>query len=195
MTSAVAGVLDKKGGLRVVVTQRWRMRHHVGKGERLFVVPDMEIQEPVPWDDIPSLIETVQKHVVTTLAPVNHCGGCNVCCIIPPIKSGDFSKPANTVCTNCSLGFGCKIYQSRPRACNEFKCIWLKSQSRNDRMAPELRPDKCGAMFTEDSQTNDPLLIESHGKPNGDAWKWINEMQSVGYKVKNVTFYVDESKP
>jgi len=68
MRSAVAGVLDSNGGLRVVVTERWRMRYHVSQGERLFVVPGLRVTEPVPWDDIPPLIETVQRHVAQTLA-------------------------------------------------------------------------------------------------------------------------------
>ena len=134
----------------MVVTQRWRMRHHVKKGERLFVVPDMEVQEPVPWDDVPPLIETVQKHVSRTLAPSNNCGECMMCCILPLIEDVDhlgkpFIKPAGQVCQHCSFGFGCKAYHQRPNSCRDFACEWLKSQQRNDRMAPELRPDRCGA--------------------------------------------------
>jgi hypothetical protein len=62
--SAVAGILDRKGGLRVVVTQRWRMRHHVAKGELLFVVPGFKIQEPVPWNYIPVLIRRVELYIL-----------------------------------------------------------------------------------------------------------------------------------
>jgi len=61
--SAVAGVLGKAGDLRVVVTQRWRLRHHVHKGERLFVVPGFEVQEPVPWGNIPYVVDRVEKHI------------------------------------------------------------------------------------------------------------------------------------
>src|SRR4030095_7852042 len=164
--SAVAGILDNAGGLRVVVTQRWRFRHHVKKGERLFVVPDLNVQEPVPWDDIPPLIETVQKHVAATLAPVNHCGECTACCFTLYIKDGPFRKPSGQPCQNCVSGFGCKLYQARPSVCRSFECGWLKSQDRNDRMAPELRPDRCGAIFTEDTQAGDPLIVEVHGEPN-----------------------------
>lgn len=190
--SAVAGIIDRKGGLRVVVTQRWRMRHHVGKGERLFVLPDCNVNEPVPWDDIPPLIERVQKHVVATLAPVNHCGECRACCFSLYIEDGPFAKPSNQWCPNCAHNFGCKVYQQRPSVCRSFKCTWLKSQSRNDRMAPELRPDQCGAIFSDDSINGDPLLIECHGTPDAAAWRWINEVQSAGYKVKNITHYDGE---
>ena len=169
------------------------MHYHVGKRERLFVVPGYEVEEPVPWDDIPPLIERVQKHVAKTLAPVNHCGACSACCILPYIKDEGFEKPSNSVCHNCSISFGCKLYQSRPKVCRSFKCSWLQSQERNDRMAPELRPDRCGAFFNNDK--NDPLIIECHGTPNSTAWEWINAMQRAGYKVKKVTHYFGEPKP
>jgi hypothetical protein len=186
--SAVAGIVDRRGGLRVVVTQRWRMRHHVGKGERLFVVPDMTVQEPIPWDDVPPLIERVQDHVTQQLAPVNHCGDCKLCCTIHLIDDPDLQKPAFVPCHNLCAE-GCKKYLWRPQACRGFACAWLKSQARNDRMAPELRPDQCGAYFTEDSTSGDSLIIECHGEPNADAWAWINDMQSVGYKVRKITHY------
>lgn len=191
--SAVAGILDKSGGLRVVVTQRWRMRHHVFRHERLFVVPDLDVKEPVPWNDIPPLIEKVQKHVASTLAPVNHCGDCRACCFTLHIKDGPFEKPSKQWCQHCAEDFGCKLYQSRPSVCRAFECQWLKSQKLNDRMASDLRPDKCGTIFTEDSQNSDPLIVECHGEPNDTAWKWINEMQAVGYKVKKITHYIHES--
>ena len=71
MASAVAGIVDRNGVLlRVVVTQRWRMRNHVGKGERLFVVPGMQVQEPIPHKDVAPLIEKVRKHVATVLANI-----------------------------------------------------------------------------------------------------------------------------
>lgn len=61
--SAVAGVLDTYGGLRVVVTQRWRMRHHKRHDELLFVVPEFWVREPVEWDAIPYTIARVERHV------------------------------------------------------------------------------------------------------------------------------------
>jgi hypothetical protein len=61
--SAVAGILDRYGGLRVVVTEPWRMRFHVRRGELLFVVPEFKIREPVPWDYIPILIRRVELYI------------------------------------------------------------------------------------------------------------------------------------
>src|SRR5262245_8595762 len=190
--SAVAGILDRNGGLRVVVTQRWRMRHHVKKDERLFVLPDLLVKEPVPWDEIPPLIEKVQDYITSKLAPVNHCGECKQCCILPLIDDPELQKPAFQPCGNLCKS-GCAIYWKRPKSCRGFECLWLKSQSRNDRMGPELRPDRCGSYFAPDSRTNDPLIIEVHGTPNAAAWEWIESMQRVGYKAREITHYIGKS--
>jgi hypothetical protein len=62
-SSAVAGILDRSGGLRVVVTESWRMRFHVGPGERLFVIPGLQVREPV--DDVAGIFALVRRHVLS----------------------------------------------------------------------------------------------------------------------------------
>lgn len=49
MLSSVACIVDKWGGKRVVVTERFRMHAHVNaaREERLYVVPGLLVQEPV----------------------------------------------------------------------------------------------------------------------------------------------------
>ena len=63
MKSAVAGILDTYGGLRVVVTQRWRMRQHVRHDELLFVVPKLRVPEPVPWNMRPWVFASVERYI------------------------------------------------------------------------------------------------------------------------------------
>jgi hypothetical protein len=66
--SAVAGILDRNGGLRILVTQRWRMQAHVGEGERLFIVPHFKVQEPVALGkDTVDLIARVEAYVASKL--------------------------------------------------------------------------------------------------------------------------------
>jgi len=165
-------------------------------GEQLFVVPGFKVQEPVPWDYIPQVVKRVQQYVRSKLdevAPATGCGGCTACCYVYHIDDPELKKPSNTHCKHCTIGVGCEIYNHRPKACAGFACLWLKSQDRNDRMPLELRPDRCGVYFTEDSQTGDPLLIEVHGgEPDVNAWRWINEMQALGYKAKKITYYEGE---
>lgn len=55
--SSVAAIVDVHGGIRVVVTPRWRMRFHCGEGERLYIVPGLRVKEPVEWDRVPRVIE------------------------------------------------------------------------------------------------------------------------------------------
>jgi len=63
LKSAVAGIVGIDGGIRVVVTPRWRMKYHVGPGERLFVIPGLRVCEPVSWGEIPALINRVNAHI------------------------------------------------------------------------------------------------------------------------------------
>ena len=59
----VAGVIDRGGGLRVVVTEPSHLHFHVNEGERCYVLPDRTVEEPVPFNQIPSLIAAVQRHI------------------------------------------------------------------------------------------------------------------------------------
>ncbi len=63
MLSAVAGVLDAGGGFRVVITQAELMHHHVGPGERLFVVPGLMVQEPVDAIQAGDLVARVGRYI------------------------------------------------------------------------------------------------------------------------------------
>jgi hypothetical protein len=60
--SLVAGVVDRKGGMRVVVTDG-PLSCHVQPGERLYVLPNYQVQEPVPFADIPALVARVERYV------------------------------------------------------------------------------------------------------------------------------------
>jgi len=41
------------------------MQQHVGHGERLFIVPGLKVQEPVPWGQVPDVIEAVKQHIAS----------------------------------------------------------------------------------------------------------------------------------
>jgi len=62
MKSRVAGVIDRGGGLRVVVTDGC-LGCHVQLGERIYVLPKYQVQEPVSLQDAPALIARVQRYV------------------------------------------------------------------------------------------------------------------------------------
>ena len=50
------------------------------------------------------------------------CGDCNLCCKLPYTK---FKKDYEW-CSNCEIGVGCKIYETRPQVCKDFSCLWQK---------------------------------------------------------------------
>lgn len=84
----------------------------------------------------------------------NSCGECTACCHRLPIPEvtwmGPTGKPLNTMCDkNCN---GCTIYDSRPKVCADFKCLWLIINSVNNSLPVDLRPDQCGVMVSGDSQ-------------------------------------------
>jgi hypothetical protein len=56
------------------------------------------------------------------------CGSCTACCKTLPVDDPQLTKPKNTWCANCKPGKGCSIYSSRPKACADFRCEWLKGR-------------------------------------------------------------------
>lgn len=62
-SSDLAAIVDIYGGFRVVVAPARTFCHHVGPGERLFIVPGFKIREPVPWEKIPWVIATAKKQI------------------------------------------------------------------------------------------------------------------------------------
>lgn len=166
MKSAVAGILSRDGGLRTVVTQRWRMRSHLKRGERLFVVPDLLVDEPVPLNSplMAHCVRMAHATAVKALAPKDDCGECRACCITPYIDKGfrDAPKASHTPCEWCDKEVGCLVHFNRPKACRSFECLWLKSQQSNRIMPPEMRPDRCGVILSGPEQGDPEWLIYAH---------------------------------
>lgn len=42
-------------------------------------------------------------------------------------------------CKHCEIGHGCKIYNNKPKGCNDFRCRWLLGE-----FADSSRPDLVG---------------------------------------------------
>ncbi len=71
------------------------------------------------------------------------CDGCNMCCYIPYIDEPTLKKEEWTMCQNCDVGVGCKIYEDRPKPCRTFDCSWIKGET-----PVEWKPDKVGFFAT-----------------------------------------------
>lgn len=71
----------------------------------------------------------------------NRCGDCTLCCRLTHVP--ELSKPIYKMCDHCESGQGCKIYEQRPGSCKRYQCLFLSNQ----KLADELRPDRCGVIF------------------------------------------------
>jgi uncharacterized cysteine cluster protein YcgN (CxxCxxCC family) len=195
-------VLDHGGGWRFVVTPRWEIKHHLVEKERAIMVPKVLIAEPVGWDDLPRTIRLAERYATAKMSGRNACGKCEQCCITLRINEKQLIKPAHSRCQylDALLG-GCGIYPARPPVCKAFECEWLKSQRLNDKMHPDLRPDKCGVIFTTATSVNnfDPEIIEAHPDVHRktDPFKGklvrrhIAALEKFGQRVIRVTHYED----
>ncbi|MBI1360899.1 MAG: hypothetical protein GC155_11530 [Alphaproteobacteria bacterium] len=89
------------------------------------------------------------------MVPGRSCDGCVVCCVVPPVKSPEFSKTSGVACQHCDTAAGCAIYATRPNVCREFLCGWRSLPFLDDRWKPEA----CGLLVLPDK--NDiPLDFE-----------------------------------
>ena len=63
VTSVLAGIIERGGGIRVIVTARENVQCHVGDGEKAYIVPDFFIDGPVPMQRYPALVQRAIKYV------------------------------------------------------------------------------------------------------------------------------------
>jgi len=118
----------------------------------------------------------------------NHCGSCNACCRVFDVPAVE--KKAGVWCKHCDIGKGCKIYETRPEVCVEFKCLWLLSQEREDKrdhLPASLRPDKCKVVITPSTNERVMAAITMPGDPGAwrkpEVYALIKKMADDGYGV------------
>jgi len=97
---------------------------------------------------------------------VRKCGNCTECCTHIGIEETD--SPPGVPCKHiCARG--CAIYENRPQACADVKCLWLNGEfSVND------RPDKIGvvcwvtlsSLMTVDGERAVVVYASYKGKPH-----------------------------
>ena len=59
----LAGIVDRHGGIRVVVTAQENIHYHVAEGERLYVVPNFFADDLVSGGQYVALIDMATKYV------------------------------------------------------------------------------------------------------------------------------------
>ena len=117
---------------------------------------------------------------------MGECGECTACCTLFPI--GPINKPLNTHCPNC-VGNGCSIYNNKPQTCTDFKCAYLEGKN----IPKELRPDRCGIIFSKNTDRIFTGAIIQGVKVTNIAKEQIVSFNKQGYSVVLVS--VDEKYP
>lgn len=87
------------------------------------------------------------------------CGGCTVCCIVPPVRSSSFSKTSGVSCVHRRSGEGCAIHANRPEVCRGWYCGFRTLEFLTD----EWRPDKCGLLVVPEEEDIPPVFSGQRG--------------------------------
>ncbi len=106
------------------------------------------------------------------------CGTCRECCVVLAVP--EIEKPKHQACVHLNViqesKIGCTCYETRPKPCREFRCLWLEAEQ----VPADLRPDRCGVIF---SVNNPPeglkqALVVHECRPNGTkdpgVVRWTN---------------------
>lgn len=203
--SLVAGIVKPDGGFRVVVGSHHSLVANCDSKERMFVVPGLYVEEPVPWGQAQvDVIRAAQRHVVRTLAPVNPCGECRQCCKTLYIDMDGLKKASHQWCSHADSEVGCSIYWKRPGVCKRFKCLWLRSQATDTPMAAELRPDRSQVILTGPEENDPEGTICIHPDTPAESVEscqmtaamktWLDTEEAKGAKPRIITYYYGERK-
>lgn len=83
----------------------------------------------------------LEKTLAESLAQ-RQCGECKACCHILAIP--EIEKPFDTMCRHAGPGPRCcTIYDSRPKPCKEYQCLWKLGAG-----TLEQRPDQLGLVIS-----------------------------------------------
>jgi hypothetical protein len=86
-----------------------------------------------------------------------------MCCKLPRIPELD--KPRLALCPNCTVGVGCKIYERRPGACQEFFCAYML----NATLGEHWRPSTCKMLVTYETEAERLVIHVDPARRN--AWR------------------------
>jgi len=93
------------------------------------------------------------------LVPGRDCGGCTVCCRVPPVDSDDFQKQSGVLCHHCHEGEGCGIHATRPVVCRDWYCGWRVLPNLGD----EWRPDRSEILIVPEYEDIPGAFVERPG--------------------------------
>ena len=74
--------------------------------------------------------------------PARECGSCTMCC--KTMSVWEIEKPNGVWCKHVKGHKSCEIYESRPRSCRDFNCLWLRGVGTD-----AMRPDRSRIIMVE----------------------------------------------
>ncbi|MCP5382310.1 MAG: YkgJ family cysteine cluster protein [Kordiimonadaceae bacterium] len=125
------------------------------------------------------------------------CGECAACCIELIIEDPDLVKLPGVKCKNLKKNGGCNIYQTRPKTCREWFCMWRFLPLLTD----EWRPDKMGILIKREYDNIPPkyqgkiaLNFEIIGRKSV-----VEDMNFIevlcGYILQGIPCFISYAKP
>jgi len=103
------------------------------------------------------------------------CGDCTVCCTLSVVK--ELNKKVGEACKLC-ISNSCSIYGNHPQVCKDYECAYLQAGGNI-----ELRPDKCGVMFSKKSDRIFSAMLVPDVPITDLAMKQIVSFNKQGYSV------------
>jgi len=105
------------------------------------------------------------------------CGTCTACC--RDLELHEIPSKIGEPCSKCEEGVGCTIYETRPKECKEFLCVWAQME----KVGEDLRPDKCGVIFSRTSKDVMSGRVDQRRKMTQLAAKQIESFKKEGFSV------------
>jgi hypothetical protein len=97
------------------------------------------------------------------IVPGRSCEGCTMCCKVLGIAA--LQKPVQEWCSHCTIGKGCRIYETRPAECARFYCSYLLTGD----LGEEWKPANCRMVLGYEQHAN--RIVVHVDASRADAWK------------------------
>jgi hypothetical protein len=112
------------------------------------------------------------------------CGGCTLCCKLPPVPGPPLHKPAGVRCHHARTGKGCSIYATRPMACRTWACRWLADKETGGMPGP----DRCH--YVIDIQEDYIELVGDTRQRMGVIQVWVDPAYRDAYRAPELRAYM-----
>lgn len=112
------------------------------------------------------------------------CGECRLCCKLLAVGKdedppGTFKKEQGKWCEHCFDG-GCRIYDTKPEACEDYSCAWLRGL-----LEDGDRPDKAKIVVSLEGSVTDKLTDRDGNEMLAGSPVWCVYETTPGIALRN----------